>query len=276
MDQDYYALLGVGEDVSAEEIKAAFRKAALQNHPDRHSERADAEEGFKRIHAAYSVLGNPERRRRYDLYRELVFLCRRWGGPSAAQRAQALERYFLEREPSRPLRKALGALRSARRAGNSLAAGLSLQAGALESRTWRQVLQQIGFQDLERRPGSIRTKVRQSNKGTVPSALVKRIATRLLAISARPLRNALAQEGNSSPEDADIRWPVWISARDAVAGRLLAVSYLRDSAWTRIRFRLPPGVRDNVWLRIQGMGNRLSGRRRRGDLYLRIRVRPWN
>lgn len=276
MDRDYYAVLGVGEEVSAEEIKAAFRKAALQHHPDRHPERADAEEGFKRIHAAYSVLGDPERRRRYDLYRELVFFCRRWGGPAAAQRAQELERFFLETEPPRPLRKALGALRSARRAGSSLAAGLSLQTGALESRTLRRMLRWFWFQDLGRRPGSVRTKVRRSNQGTYPSALVKRVAARLRALAAGPLRNSSAREGDRSHEGADIRWPVWISARDAAAGRLLAVSYLRDSAWARIRFRLPPGVRDGVWIRIQGMGNRLPGARRRGDLYLKIRVRPWN
>ncbi len=246
MDVDYYVVLGVGEEVSAEEIKAAFRRAALQSHPDRHPGKADAEEGFKQLSAAYAVLGNPETRRRYDLYRELVLLCRRLGGPSAARRAQALERLFLEREPPRPLRKALGALRTARRAGNSLAAGLSLQEAM----------------PLKR-------------ERMLSGAAIPRFAGRLLALSALPLRNSSAPRTDRCRKEADIRWTFWLSARDAVAGSPVAVSYLQDSAWRRIRFRLPPGVRDGVWIRFRGMGNRSGGRNGRGDLYVKIRVKPW-
>lgn len=244
---DYYVVLGVGEEVSAEAVKAAFRRAALQSHPDRHPGKADAEEGFKQLSAAYAVLGNPETRRRYDLYRELVFLCRRMGGTSAARRARALERLFLEKGPPRPLGKALGAIRTARRAGNRLAAGLLLQ-------------------------GSIPLK-----GGRVPyGAAFSRFVGRLLALPGIPLQNSCAQRTDRCRKEADVRWTFWVSARDAVAGSLVAVSYLQDSAWRRIRFRLPPGVRDGVWIRFLGMGNRSVGRNGRGDLYVKIRVKPWS
>ena len=63
--RDYYEVLGVDRDATAEEIKDAFRELALRYHPDRSTE-PDAEERFKEIAAAYAVLSDPERRTTYD------------------------------------------------------------------------------------------------------------------------------------------------------------------------------------------------------------------
>jgi curved DNA-binding protein len=70
--QDYYEALGVARDAKPEEIKSAYRKLALQWHPDRHKEgkRKEAEERFKRISEAYEVLSDPEKRARYDRFGE--------------------------------------------------------------------------------------------------------------------------------------------------------------------------------------------------------------
>ncbi len=64
--RDYYELLGVGRNASADEIKRAYRKLAVQFHPDRNRDDAKAEETFKRISEAYAVLGDGEKRQRYD------------------------------------------------------------------------------------------------------------------------------------------------------------------------------------------------------------------
>uniref|UniRef100_A0A7C2FQS2 Chaperone protein DnaJ n=1 Tax=Thermus islandicus TaxID=540988 RepID=A0A7C2FQS2_9DEIN len=64
--KDYYAILGVSREASQEEIKKAYRRLALEYHPDRHPGDKAAEERFKEINEAYAVLSDPEKRARYD------------------------------------------------------------------------------------------------------------------------------------------------------------------------------------------------------------------
>jgi molecular chaperone DnaJ len=66
--RDYYEILNVGRTSSDQEIKTAYRKLAVQHHPDKNPDDPHAEEKFKEAAEAYSVLSNPEQRRRYDLF----------------------------------------------------------------------------------------------------------------------------------------------------------------------------------------------------------------
>ena len=65
--KDYYKILGVSDDASAEEIKKSYRKLAFQYHPDRNP---GNEEMMKELNEAYAVLSDPGKRREYDSYRE--------------------------------------------------------------------------------------------------------------------------------------------------------------------------------------------------------------
>jgi molecular chaperone DnaJ len=68
MKRDYYEVLGVERGASAEEIKKAYRKLAMQFHPDKNKGDATAEEKFKEIGEAYAVLSNADKRARYDRF----------------------------------------------------------------------------------------------------------------------------------------------------------------------------------------------------------------
>ena len=66
--RDYYEILEVTKTATVEEIKKAYRKKAIQYHPDKNPGDKEAEEKFKEAAEAYDVLSNPEKRSRYDQF----------------------------------------------------------------------------------------------------------------------------------------------------------------------------------------------------------------
>lgn len=80
MEQDYYKILGVNKTASAQEIKSAYRKLALQYHPDRNKTK-EAEEKFKEVTKAYEVLGDETKRKTYDQFGAAAFEQGAAGGP---------------------------------------------------------------------------------------------------------------------------------------------------------------------------------------------------
>src|SRR3990172_5370991 len=80
--RDYYDVLGIGRETSPEEIKKAYRRLAMQFHPDRvpPEQKAEAEERFKEVSEAYEVLADEEKRRLYDAYGHEGIEQQVWGG----------------------------------------------------------------------------------------------------------------------------------------------------------------------------------------------------
>lgn len=71
--RDYYEILGVAKTASAEELKKAFRKQAMQYHPDRNPGDKEAEHKFKEVNEAYDVLRDDQKRAAYDQYGHAAF-----------------------------------------------------------------------------------------------------------------------------------------------------------------------------------------------------------
>ena len=66
--RDYYEVLGISRDAEPQEIKSAYRKLAIQHHPDKNEGNKEAEERFKEAAEAYSVLSDAEKKARYDRF----------------------------------------------------------------------------------------------------------------------------------------------------------------------------------------------------------------
>ena len=79
--EDFYDLLGVSRDASTKDLKKAYRKLAVQYHPDKNPGDKKAEEKFKQISEAYDVLKDSEKRQRYDQFGHAAF---KGGGGGAA------------------------------------------------------------------------------------------------------------------------------------------------------------------------------------------------
>ena len=71
--EDFYALLGVDKNVSAEDLKKAYRKKAIQYHPDKNAGNKEAEEMFKKVAEAYEILQDPDKKAAYDRYGHAAF-----------------------------------------------------------------------------------------------------------------------------------------------------------------------------------------------------------
>ena len=66
--RDLYEVLGVSRDASQDEIKKAYRKLAIQFHPDKNPGNSEAEEKFKEIAESYAILSDQDKRARYDRF----------------------------------------------------------------------------------------------------------------------------------------------------------------------------------------------------------------
>jgi molecular chaperone DnaJ len=86
MDKDYYKIIGLTSTATVEDIKKAYRALAMKYHPDRNNDDPECEERLKEINEAYRIIGNDEKRRLYDFFRQR-------NGPDA-HRNHDLEEFF--------------------------------------------------------------------------------------------------------------------------------------------------------------------------------------
>ncbi len=70
--KDFYAVLGVKKDASADDIKKAYRRLARENHPDSNPGDTAKHDRFKQVAEAYDVVGDPDKRKKYDELRRMV------------------------------------------------------------------------------------------------------------------------------------------------------------------------------------------------------------
>ena len=218
--KDYYAILGVPRTATDKEIKAAFRKLARKHHPDVNQGDSSAEERFKEINEANEVLGDPEKRKKYD---EL--------GP----RWQEYEQWERAGKPGpNPF------------AGNDQFGYRTVSPEELEgmfgSRApFSDFFQQFfGGTGAEQDPGfgSVRSRRRAVRRGQ------------------------------------DVEGDTEISLEEAYAGAALTVDLSSADGPRRVEVKIPAGIHEGARIRASGQGSPGRGGGPRGDLMIRIHVRP--
>lgn len=295
---DYYETLKVSPEASTEEIKKAYRKLALETHPDRNPNDPRAEERFKRISEAYGVLIDPRKRAQYDQYRHL--------GPQQPYGAgtQSGFRYSQE-EILRDFYKS----RYAQDMFTELNRDFQRMGFRFDDTFVNRMFfgdKTIFFQGVIFGPGGVRVFSRgpgkrarptpfgptgtgrspQRHAPSQPKGLLEQ-GVSLLAKAGKKagqyvldkLGGALGRssaaptaqgEGRKTP---GITYQLLISSVDAAKGATIQVDLPYFEGGKRISVHIPAGVRTGTKLRLKQMGPPLPNRpSARGDLYLQLQV----
>jgi curved DNA-binding protein len=291
-NEDYYAILGVTPTASTTEIKRAFRKLALETHPDRNPNQRGAEEKFKKISEAYGVLSDPEKRSQYDQFRRMGFRPNS-GRPANGGFGYSQEEIFrdffgsqasqdLFAEMQREFSK-MGFRFDERFINNLFFGGGSyVFRGSMGSGPGRVRVFRFGnFGPQPTGQAAPRPGAHPQKPPSLAKPLLKLGATMLLHAGKKlghylvgkvaALTQPTNQSRLGSGNDSDILYQLVISPEDANAGTVVDVRmpHLNDSKL--IAVKIPAGVHPGTKLRLKNMGRpSKSNPQSRGDVYIEL------
>ena len=261
-DRDYYRLLGVHLEATEDEIRRAYRRLALQWHPDRNPGNAEAEERFKEISEAYAVLIDRGKRVEYDRVR-------RGTGPGDfhANREQIFRDLFTDprasaifEELARELQR-MGLRVDRQDFQTTLFGGRTVMTGSvIVISPWAPLLALVRVIGAALRGG------RPPAPEPLPSMPGER-ALRGLGRAARWFFG-LSPAADTALAGDDVVLPLRVTTTEARRGVKKQVS-LPDGG--DVIVQIPPGVRHGTRLRLRGKGRR-RGDGSRGDAYLTVEV----
>jgi curved DNA-binding protein len=234
--KDYYATLGVSKTASDKEVKQAYRKLARKHHPDVNPGDKSAETRFKEINEAYEVLGDPDKRRKYD---ELGANWRMY--EQAQQQGQPFG--------GAPFGGGFGG------PGEGGAWTINMgEPGGYRTMSEEEMRDMFGtedpFSDFFRTffGGGGRPGAGQEPRGRA--------------------RGSRSQRGRDVESEAEL------TLEEAYHGAMRRISINQGGHARSVDVRIPLGVKDGSRVRVAGEGEAGSGGAPSGDLYLRVRIRP--
>jgi curved DNA-binding protein len=291
--KDYYATLGVARDAGADEIKKSFRKLARKHHPDVAKDKSTAEEEFKAINEAYEVLGDPEKRSKYDHLGSNGSEPEGAPQPSPTDRGGGEQEFhfggtgfsdFFERYFSGgsrygfPQQEGAGASESHARQGAARPRrGSDIDGDILVTleEAMGGTLRPISLQILNRQTGQaeIRTFQVRIPPGATDGRRIRLAGQGEAGHAGGPagdlfLRVRHAAHPDFSSREADIFHDLDIAPWEAVLGAEIVLPTLEGS----IKLRVPAGAENGRKLRVRGRGLPKGKNGERGDLIVTLNI----
>jgi curved DNA-binding protein len=286
--RDYYQTLGVARAASADEIKKSFRKLARQHHPDVAKDKKAGEAKFKEINEAYEVLGDPEKRRKYD---ELGEHWNQQGGPPpgyeyARPGAEGAQEFHFEGTGFSDFFEQFfggggggfggfsgGGMRGGGRRAAGPRDGQDIE-GAI-SVTLEEAMQgsirEVALQSVDPQTGQART---ERFKVRIPKGALEGQVIRVPGKGGAGtgggeaghlfLRVRLAAHPDFRAQGADLYHDLPLAPWEAVLGTTVRVRGLDGE----LDVKIPPGIANGQKLRLRGRGLPLPKSTERGDLYV--------
>jgi len=289
--RDYYEVLGLARDASADQIKKAYRNHARKHHPDLNPGDKASEARFKETQAAYDILSDPEKRKKYDAYGHAAFEAAGSAGPrsgatdwSAKQGGAGFENVdfsqFFGGGAEAPGEGGLfddllgrfgGGRTAGRRAGPRRGHDLetSLEVPFATAVTGGSMTIELAREDGTREPITIKipagsdngTKLRLKGRGA-PGDKPGQGGDLTIVLSIQP-HPFFRREGN------DLSIDVPISIGEAVLGSKIDVPTI---AGTKVSLPIPAGSSSGQKLRVRGKGIPAHGDSPGGDLFVLIKI----
>ena len=257
--KDYYSILGIPRDADEQTIKSAFRQKARVYHPDVNANKAESTERFKEINEAYTVLSDPDKRSRYDLFNG---------------------RYEQHQRTSTGTRTSYGAGYGSASSRPTYGAAGSASAGPNQQR------QDPGRGQSQRRTHTVdeedferifrgfawaygQTAGRRGRSGSAGSDFSDFFEALFGNLWGSAGQDTVREPSEVRP-GRDIEVTAEINLEEAFRGTTRTLTY---SDGRKVEVAIPPGIDNGAKLRIRGQGERVFGRPR-GDLYMSIAVQP--
>ena len=275
---DYYSLLGVHSDASAEEIKKAYRQQALKYHPDRNpGQREKAEARFKEVTQAYGVLIDPEKRRRYDRMRRT--------GRSSSQgqsRSQAGGHGFGSFED---LLRDMMNNPEARKVFEEMQREFSQRGMRFDSKFFNNMFfggRGIffgGFFTFGPQGGTTRVFHTLKNHRGAPRQDTGKRAVHSSESGVKGVLHKIGQAvkrfalgPGAETKSRDLRYDLTITAEEARLGTEVNIALHRDKGQERLVVKVPAGSRRGTVLRLRNKGLQGKNGEPPGDVYLRLDI----
>lgn len=281
--KDYYKVLGVSENASQDEIKKAYRKLAKEYHPDKRAGNKEAEEKFKDISDAYSILGNPEKRKKYDMFRRNPWASQGEGGFDFQGSGPGGIHFEFGGGGFDDLSDIFGNLfgsRGRRRSGFST--GFEDLFGGPRSRTVRgrdvEAQLTIGF-DLAAKGGEtlITTGSGKKVKVKIPAGIEDGKRIRIKGQGENPpgatqpgdlyVTIRVAPHPEFERKGNDVYSKIDISIADALLGKEVFIDTIHGK---RVKLKIPPGTSGGKTFRLSGMG--IHSNSRKGDHLVQVQI----